>query len=295
MRFPFRLIIQYAAKNHPEFRRATAEFNQNLQEPFKPDDELSALFGEWLIYDFQTDSGVNFINLYCQKNPDDLSAKELEVLKQVADTQFYSAFEIQKIKRGEYLELEDLSTGKHYRTYDVKGSRTAPEKGTLFTRIGRVEGHWHLVGANPAFFPIVHTPRFKRLSKQSGQFKGLSLLQTIPLWQQPPPNRPITQEKIAAKDLKIKRYALQVVYEEQAKRYKISLTFDELAKAIFEEDRTNVVDFWKKLTHHGLSEEFLFNNLPLLQDCWNHLPHRCLGGKCPSQVYIEHYKTAPPD
>jgi hypothetical protein len=280
MRFPIRKVIEFAMTRPDEVDKAYRDFFDDL--PFTElEKEWEELFLEWLIYDYKRKNGPAFIIEYALKNPNNHSEDEISQFEQIAETHFYSNFEILEIKRGKWLELEDLFTGNKYKVYDKSGSESLSGRGQIPGRLAKIHSRWYLVGANSVFFPITHTARAKKHMRDLSP-KNFSPRDTVELLRQHSQGQDITRPPVLTKkELKAKRKKLKKKYEKCAKKYKATLSFENLLKEINNEDRVNVIDFWQGLKPKGLPEDFFFNQPQLLGDIWNHFPHKCLDEKSP--------------
>lgn len=213
----------------------------------------------------------------------------LDQFEAVVKTQFYSQFEIFAIKRGQWMRLEDLLTGKTYTVYEKKGSETLPGRGVLPGRIAQFEQKWYLVGANSVYFPMTYTERAKRNMKKF-KIKNFSPKDTIELLmdQEKHPQDPIPIPD--KKELEEKRKSLKEEYESAAKKCKVTFSFDDLVMEIYNEKKTNVLDFWKAFGKRGLKFEVVVENIQLLQDIWNYFPHKCLKNLSPIEVFAKFNK-----
>lgn len=285
MRFPLRKIIDFAMNKPYEVDEAYRQFFGSL--PFdKLKTEWEELFLEWLIFDYKQKTGTSFLIEYILRNPDQLDDKTIDQFNQIAKTHIYSMFEIQEIKKGEWFILEDLHTGKAYKVYEKKGTLTMQNVGAIPGRIAEVDNCWYLVGANSVYFPITYTQRSKMYMRKM-KIRNYSPKDTVDLLmthenkpQEPP-------SSVTRKQIKNKRKELKKDYEKNAKKYDLSLSFDDLIKEIYEENRVNVLDFFQRLTEKGLTEKFMYEKFGILQDIWNYLPHKCLNGLSPIEVYTK--------
>ena len=119
MVFLFHLIIEYAQTKPEEMAHAFKEFLGSLPLQNVPE-EIQGLFGEWLIFEFRNRQGTTFLAEYILKNPDKLEMAKLNEFEQIIKTHIYSEFQIALVKPSEYIEIEDIVTGKIYRVYDKK-------------------------------------------------------------------------------------------------------------------------------------------------------------------------------
>lgn len=166
MRLPFGQVIAFAHSRPQEMRQAALEFFGEIPPTQKEEEDAIPLFGEWLIFDYRQKSGATFLAEYCLTNPDNLDEQTIKRMEEAFSSSCYSMFEIQKVKKGENIELEDLYTGKTYIVWDKAGSNQ-DSRGSICARITKIEGRWYMVGSNPVFMPITHTERSKKLMREA--------------------------------------------------------------------------------------------------------------------------------
>ena len=290
MKLPFSLIIEFAHQNLNEIESALGQFfGLKSLKNSDNDEDIFPLFSEWLIYDFKRPAGVSFINEYILKNPNKHPEKLLDQFSQASQTQLYSHYEILQVKKGEWIKVEDIFSGKTYRVYDKSSSKTIPKFGLLHSRIAKVDKRWYFVGANPFYFPITHTDRAKNIFRRDFKNKKQSPKDTAELLLNHPnyPDSDNIPNPPTKKELKNKLKRLRKHYNKKGEKYNLKLSFDQVADFIYQEDRVNVLDFWQELAKKGLGEKFIFTEIKLLEDMWNWLPHKCLGGKSPIEMYTK--------
>lgn len=285
MRFTLRKIVDFAMAKPAEVDNAYREFFGPLSVD-QLQKEWEELFLEWLIFDYKQKGGTTFLVEYILRNPDKFDAKKINQFEQISRSQIYSMFEILEIKKGELFILEDIHTGKTYQVYDKKGTSSIKHLGTIPGRIAKVDGRWYLVGANSVYFPITHTQRSKKIMRKI-KITNFSPKDTVEQLMEHEQNPPAPPELVTKKQVKNKKKQLKQVYEENAEKYHFSLTFDDLINEIYQENRVNVLDFWKSLTKKGLAEEFLYEKPEVMQDIWNYFPHKHLNGLSPIEAYTE--------
>ena len=285
MKFPFHLIINYAQTKPVEMDRALYDFFGSPSENPMEDENIEALFLEWLMYEYKQLSGTTFIAEYTLKNPDRLPQQKIRQFEQIIETNRYSEFEIQVVVPGSHLVVEDVYMSKVYTVYDTLGSMNGKSKGILKARIGHVEGRWHLVGANPIYVPLTYTNRMKDILRRDFGLHGISVRDTAQLLLEHSHHPPEKPPLITKSALKEKRKVLEQAYKEASTLCGVTLLFETLTQAIYEEDRVNVLDFWHSLLKQGLTEEFFVKHLEIVQDIWNYFPHQCLGNHSPVEAY----------
>lgn len=281
MRLPFGKVIRFAHTRPEEVERAGNQFFKGL--PPENEDDALPLFWEWLIYDYARGEKASFLVEYCLKNPDNLPEETLVKLRQAAETNLYSIFEITEVVKSEYVLLSDLFTGENYRVFDKSSTPTLPDYGTLHARIANVGGRWQFTGANPIYTPITYTDRARQTYKKiKTKFTPKDTYEIV-YANKPKPEKP---QALTPKELKNKHKELKRKYEKLSKRYANKFSFEKLLEEIYNENDTTL-DFWERLTKKGLGKEFYVNNLPLLTEIWNHFPHKCLDDKSPVEMISE--------
>lgn len=208
-------VIRYATQHESMMRKAVEEFfgKTPIDPHMENIESISGLFNEWLIFDFKMPSGTTFIVDYYFKNPDSLPKKQLEELQQIIETQQFEMLELHSIKRGEWLKVYGLHSGKNYTVYEHSGSLAAPEKGTFWGRIAKVHDKHILVGSNPMYFPTTATPRLKKfyLDNKPDHFSPKDVLPLV-LPQRAKPSL-IEKKQMSKKELEKKRASLKEQFE----------------------------------------------------------------------------------
>lgn len=165
MRLPFGRVISYAHTKNEELEAAFEEFFekpiQKIQE-IKNREKISPLFEEWLIFDFVPKTKRKFIIEYCLINPDRLPTETLDQIKNSAQKNRYSIFEILKVKPGISVKLYDIVENKTYTVYDKSGTSNMSKSGALCGRIGKVGNKWFFTGSDPFYLSAT----FKKLPKR---------------------------------------------------------------------------------------------------------------------------------
>lgn len=276
----WRKVLDFALEKPAVVDRAYFEFF-GLLPPSDLEKEWEDLFLEWLIFDYQQKNGTSFFIEYTLKNPDQLSKDKIAKFKQVAETQFYSFFEIQDIKKGQWFILENLHDGKIYKVYEKKGTSIIKGPANLPGRIAKINNRWYLIGANSVYFPTTYTKRAKKVIREM-KIKNYSPKDTVNILRnrgQPLP------PKLTKKQIKNKKKDLQKEYEKCLKKYQLFLSFDDLIQAVYKEDTNNLIGFWENLIGKGLTEKFIIKEIKLLEDILNYFPHQCLNDMSPVEVY----------
>lgn len=290
MIFPFRKVIDFAMTNPIEVDKAYVQIFGSLP-PNELKTEWEELFLEWLIHDYKPSNGISFLMQYVLKNPDNLDEGMLNQFEQIVQTQFYSQFEILEIKRGQWIRVEDLFTGKAYKVYEKKGSESLSGKGIIPGRLAKVDNKWYLIGANSVYFPITYTERAKKNMRQL-KIRNYSPKDTIELLR--------SQDKMDLKPIKIptkkelkeKRKKLEEDYREVYEKFGVTLLFKDLIDAVYNEDRDNYLNFWESFEEKGLHLEVIIENTQLFEDIWNYFPHKCINGFSPIELLTKMNKES---
>lgn len=282
MKLPFHLVIDFAHTQQGDVQKALGQFFGQTSFPDKDqEEEAYPLFSEWLIFDYKQANGLTFLADYILRNPDDLDKKLLSSFQQVLASQWYGEFEITEVVRSKYVLLEHLYSSTKVQVYDKTSTVSIPEEGTLHARLGKNDGKWYFVGANPIYMPLTHTKRMKQLLQKEIDRPKFSPIDTWRLLSQKVPPPP----KENAQDIKKKREDLRRQYMDTMKRFGATLPFQTLTKIIYEETSSQPLDLFMALTKKGMPEELIFTESQLLQDIWNYFPHKILHGKSPAELF----------
>ncbi len=134
-------------------------------------DEVSQpFFLEWMTFDFVLSNGKTLPEDFYDSNPCNLSPERLRKYKNMAEENEYGPFEVLEVYTGKGLKLRHLSSGNTYDVREVNATYELQPNMVTFTRVGRVEDHYELVGANGFSLNIRITDDFKKYLLQ-GQNK----------------------------------------------------------------------------------------------------------------------------
>ena len=285
MKFPLHLVIQYAHTKPTVVDTALKEFFG--KPPNKPynDENIMALFAEWLIFEYRQANGSTFLIEYILRNPDLLNESQLNRLRQIVQTQIYSQFQIMSVVPGKYLRLKNIFTGKLHDVFDQLGSSNINNHGSLIARIACVDNFWYLVGANPLFIPMTYTPRMLRMLKGDANFTHVSAKDSAQILigselNPPQPPKPATKAEILQK-----RKELEKTYLQKAPHYGVTLPFADYIQAVYNEHDRRPLDFWQDLCKKGLTNKFIVEETQLHQNIWNYFPHKELNNFSPAEMY----------
>ncbi len=283
-------VIGYATQHEYIMKKAVEEFfGKTPIDPLMENIEaILGLLNEWLIFDFKVHSDKTFIADYYFKNPDSLPEEQLEELRQIIETQQFELLELQSVKKGEWLKVYGLHSGKNYTVYEKSGSLAAPGKGIFWGRIAKVHDKYILVGSNPIYFPITATPRLKKiyLNNKPDHF---SPKDALPLVLPQKAGLSLNKKKqMSKKELEKKRASLKEQFERLQRYSSLSVSFESIISFVYNENyKTNFADFFADLVKLGVPERIIFSKTDLFNEIWNLFPHKLLNGKSPYEIYKE--------
>ncbi len=286
----FGKIVEYANSNQTWLKKSVEEFFDNKVDIDKYDHKiLSGLFNEWFIFDFHpTVSEATPVNQYYFKNPNNLPETQIKELEQIIKTEYYSMYQIKEVKKGEWLNLVDVFSGKSYKVFDIKGSSNTNDKGTLAGRLAKVDGKWIVAGSDPLYFPITYTKRSLNFFSRT---KDSTKLNPKYIFDQFIKNQ---KEEKPEEDIKVKvfRKELGRQYKSMIKKYKLKTDFEKLLDFVYSENYENhFAQFFKDLSVKlKIPEKVIFENLNFFQNIWNYFPHEVLNGLCPNEMYRRYDK-----
>ncbi len=141
--------------NSPEFKEETI---RALREFFnRPDldrggslemnDKSEGFFNEWFLYDFKMVNGDTPIEYFTRSNPFELKDLELEFYRNLLNNKF-GIFEVLEIELGRSMFIKDLQTGKKWKIFENKATYNSEIGNIFFGRVGKVEDHYELIGAD---------------------------------------------------------------------------------------------------------------------------------------------------
>jgi len=212
-------IIDWAGKNKVWMKRAGEEFfgSRDVHPGIENYENITALFGEWLIFEFKPKENLSVAGGYFFKNPDNWFGGLRFGLEQVLETEYVDVFEIGTIKKGEWMELYSVSRGETIRVYDRLGSLNCPKVGIMVVRVAKIGDRWYVVGSNPACLPITYTDRMKKMLLDGSKKKKekMSAKDMVEFWW-PKSNekrRRMWPKKLTTKQIKNKRKKIKMAVE----------------------------------------------------------------------------------
>ncbi len=286
MVFPFHKIAHFAHTKPREIERALHEFFPSEEAFSMITEDIEAYFTEWLLFEYKQSNNVTFLTEYVLKNPDTLSEKEIDTFRQIAETQWYSDFQIMSMVPGSHVVVEDIFTGKVIDVHDKLGSEHLDSCGSIKARAARVDGVYYFVGANPAFMPMTYTARMKKMLRSCEKAK-LSVKDTAMILLEHEMNPPVKIKPLTKAKRKEKQQDIHKKYQELAANQPRMMAWEDVLKHIYNEHGKSVPDFFKNLIKEGIPENVFMDHIDLFQDIWNFFPHKELGDTSPDELFAE--------
>lgn len=283
-------IVEYASRRPELMARAIKEFfgDKKIDSAGEYLEDKSSLFNEWLIFDFRLDSSRNWLTEYYLINPDNLPNDLLSELEKIIQTQTYDLFEIVSLKRGVFINVYGIFGGQKYKVWEKSLSLNAPNQGSFWNRVAKIDSRWEFVGSDPFILPMTYTPRMKRMMlNEKGNTKYTPKIVLDLLMSEHDKKTPAEDLPQNARELEKRRKKIQKRYSLLASRYGFTPTFDEVVDFVFAEVYNhNEADFYTDLVKMGIPEEPCFKNYQLFGDIWNYFPHQRLKGKSPVELFV---------
>ncbi|MCX6738119.1 MAG: hypothetical protein NTY11_01730 [Candidatus Parcubacteria bacterium] len=110
-------------------------------------EKSKGLFNEWFLYDFIMADGYTPLEHFVNTNPFNLEEAELKLYRDLLDNRF-GIFEALEIELGHSLTIKDLQTGEEWFVLENKGTYDLEKNRLFFGRVGKVDDHYELVGAD---------------------------------------------------------------------------------------------------------------------------------------------------
>jgi len=231
-------------------------------------EKLSGFFSEWLIFEHNYNDDNNIFNLYYLKNPDNLSEKQLNDIKQVIETQKYELLEVVEVESGKYIKAYGLSTGKIYKIHEKLGSKSMKVGYTFPGRVAKINNKYYLVGTDTIILPISFNQKTKAMLKNNDE-DIFSIKDTIAYLVI---NKTEPLPRYTMKEVKNKRKKLTTKYNKIAKKYKVAITVEEIIESIkIENYGDNTTDWTTDLMKLGIPFIILEKYVKLFQDFWKYL------------------------
>ncbi|MFH1129517.1 MAG: hypothetical protein V1686_02160 [Patescibacteria group bacterium] len=104
-------------------------------------------FNEWFLYDFVLNNGYTPIKNFIITNPFNLNELEMKLYKDLLDSE-YGMFEVLDMERSKSLTIKDLQTNKKWLMNEYRATFDTEKGYVFFGRIGKVDDHYELIGAD---------------------------------------------------------------------------------------------------------------------------------------------------
>lgn len=292
LKFQLHYVVDYAIMNKRVLEVAINEFFERTELDHQRDniEAISSLFNEWLIFDFKLPSGQTYVTDYFSKNPDGFDNGLMDELKQIIETQHFDMFELQSLKRGEWMKVYGLLSGETYMVHERSGSQNAPFKGSFWGRVAKVNNQHLLVGSNPVFFPMTSTERSKKVYLEDKPDR-LSPKDVLPflLFRERSPSI-LDRKQMTVDELAKRRKSIGKRFNDLKKKYDFNASFEELIDFTYNEAyESNFGDYIIDVIKLGVPEDIVFDSYSLFDDVWNFFPHKKLHGKSPYEMYKQTY------
>jgi hypothetical protein len=158
-----------SGKYNKEMERAEREFFDVKEGNvvFAIDETSQPFFLEWLTFDFIMNNGKTLLLDFYDSNPYDLPLSELKKYKDMAEENEYGPFEVLEVYKGKGLKIRHLNSGNVYHVREVNATYELKPNMVTFTRVGKVEEHYELVGANGFAWDIRMTEDFRKFLSEA--------------------------------------------------------------------------------------------------------------------------------
>lgn len=286
-------ILKYFFENHSE------EVLPAMKEFFNDDkidrggslniqnDREESLFMEWITFDYRLKNGSSLIDNFISKNPLGMSKNELKIYNDL-QTNKYGFFEIIKVKRDSYLDLEFLQSGKIYRVSEKMGTHNAHPKTTMMCRVSNVGDHWEIVGSDPIGFPIHHTERMKKLIRKDKTKYTPKETRELLIQKDNQPSNFEKNLKMSNEDITKKQNEIRKLVEKCLLKKNSTATFNDILEIVYKaknsDDMAKII-YLLENTKSVPTQELL----DLTSSVWNYFPHQSLDGESPVEKAKELY------
>jgi len=159
------LVLKHFYEEHPEVvDRAGQEFFdyvQAIQERITQE-RIEALFNEWFVYDFLMKTHKTPLETYVYRNPDDLDDRELDLMKQAADSSYTDHFWVGTVDpEAHSIELREIGTDKAFVVHDMTASQSVETNaGIVAVRLIQLDGNWYFASDPAYFMPMPHRSEY---------------------------------------------------------------------------------------------------------------------------------------
>lgn len=284
-------VIEYyteSEKFESEITRALLEFfdldDMAEFEKVEQNDFTDGLINEWLVYDFRLDNNKSLLEDFYIRNPFDLPFADLAIYRDLQKTNIYGFFEVISVDIGNGLRLRDLSSGKKYdvrersATYDLKPGHL------FYNRLAFLDDCWQLVGANSPCLPVAISVRLRQcfLDKKAKRFTPKDAYKFTTN------RREDNFEEIMVDPAQARRHLQELLEIYGLSQFVSTQTIfkwcrtDENTNKAFE-----IMSLIYGLCHERVKSEDLDKLIRAIQDFYNTVPQKSLGGKSPLEKFQE--------
>ena len=282
----FAKIIDYYSASDPTLSEQVADAFFDVVDPRQSlsDEEFERLIGllnEWFVFDFELESGLTPLWEYLRENPEGLESAQLELLEQVASTQFSSDFWLLEARPDEgLLVLMPFHEEVEYLVADSRAStEMAGMKGALGLRVVCVDGQWLPAGTGIYYVDTVPTDELREMVRA---YEGVAAMPFIEL---------VKENYGPDADIAVSGYGatnagsvvttperLQIEYEVVCGKAGIKVSWEELCDRIYNATTAdNPYNMIKEIFYKGIPDKATFFTLfDILIRAWNVLPKKNL-------------------
>jgi hypothetical protein len=111
-------------------------------------DKSEGLFNEWFLYDFEFTDGKTPLTNFVEENPLRFSEDKMTLYRNILRSNEYGMFEVLHVDIDQGLMLKNLQTEKETYVHERKLTSQVRIGSVFFGRIGMVDDHYELIGAD---------------------------------------------------------------------------------------------------------------------------------------------------
>ena len=162
-----------------EFYMNNHEYTNDIQRAFKiffeqnesfksgklsPSIFEEGFFNEWLTYDFKFSNGKGMLEKYYYENPENIPEYRRKIYKDLIEN-YFGLFEVIEVFLFKGLKLRRVDDFKEFNVSEVSLTTQVNEGDLFFSRVGKVEDRYELVGCDSAAFRLSEIPEKERRLK----------------------------------------------------------------------------------------------------------------------------------
>lgn len=137
---------------HDEVLRAMREFfdrpDLGRGGSLETDEKSEGLFNEWFLYDFVLANRKTILADFVAENPLRFSATEMTLYRNLLETNMYGLYKVVRVDINKGLMLKNSQTGEEVYVHERKLTLQVKPGSVFFGRVGRVNDHYELIGAD---------------------------------------------------------------------------------------------------------------------------------------------------